>query len=81
MIKKTLYASILAALAISATAASANLFLQEPGEKPQVSKGAEVAHHRHSHRHCHRTLSLGHIKKRCHTHTHSKAIHHGPQFH
>ena len=36
---------------------------------------------RHTHRHCHVVVTLGHVKKRCHKHRHNKVVHHGANYH
>ena len=36
---------------------------------------------RHKHYHCHFTVTLGHVKKRCHKHRHNKVVHHGYRYH
>ncbi len=50
--------------------------------KAEKHQGAEYAASlRHTHRHCHITVTLGHAKKRCHTHRHNKIVHHGARYH
>lgn len=73
----------IAVLALPAYAAFASLGdgeLQSPKvEKPRGEKHASTL--THVHRHCHIVVTLGHAKRRCHTHRHNKIAHHGPRYH
>lgn len=53
--------------------------VQQSSEKATDSR--QTAHHTHRHRHCHIGLSLGHMRRKCHTHHHNPIVHHGLQFH
>ena len=50
--------------------------------KAEKNQGVQhAASLRHTHRHCHITVTFGHAEKRCHTHKHNKIVHHGALYH
>ena len=74
---------VAAVLAIPAYAALASLSDgQAKLTKAEKVQGVEVASRfRHTHRHCHITITWGHATRRCHTHRHNKVAHHGIAYH
>lgn len=75
---------IIAGLALFAGVSAAGAALLESAPKAksaQTSDAVKEASLRHTHRHCHIVVTLGHAKKRCHTHRHNKVVHHGARYH
>ncbi|MGI9351069.1 MAG: hypothetical protein ACR2O3_05860 [Rhizobiaceae bacterium] len=73
------------ALASAVGLSAATLIVAAPYLKSNthhhVQGNVEKVGLRHTHRHCHITVTLGHAKKRCHTHRHNKVVHHGAVYH
>lgn len=69
------------AMIILPAIAVASLSIETPNKAMQSEADQEIAHLRHKHHHCHVTVTLGHVKRRCHTHRHNKVVHHGPLYH
>ncbi|MEM9329738.1 MAG: hypothetical protein AAGA53_00330 [Pseudomonadota bacterium] len=74
--------ALLAAFALAASSISGAALLSNSTQTVQPKGDViNVGKLRHRHRHCHIVVTLGHAKKRCHTHRHNKIAHHGPIYH
>lgn len=68
-------------LVLSASVAGAGPVVNAPDKAKVGHKHVHKVSLRHKHRHCHIVITLGHAKKRCHTHRHNKVVHHGAAYH
>lgn len=78
LIGSAVFAAMLS-LPLAVSAAVTEKHVKTPAAKSTQTQ--EATNLRHTHRHCHVVVTLGHSKKRCHTHRHNKVVHHGPKYH